>query len=855
MASSSFSLSMAWRDTRGSRHRLALYLTSMVLGVAALVALNGFGDNLQRAVSDEARSLLGADLRFESDAPFADSTEALIDSLGGQQARRLSFASNVVFPAGRDGRGATRLATVRAVEGPFPFYGTLETRPARAAARYQDAGGALVDGALLKQFGVGVGDTVRVGRRGYPILGELVQAPGEAAFVSAASPRVYVPRAGLDTLLLGRGSRLDYEVYFYFAGTRDAEALRAELQPRLRAEGAREGVDVDSVQETARNWEGGLEDLYRFLSLVGFVALILGSLGVASAVHVYVRRRVASIAVLRCLGASAGRTFRIYLVQAAGMGLAGAGLGCLAGLGVQLLVPELLADFLPVEVAFAVSWRALALGMGIGVGVTLLFALQPLLAVRRVSPMRALRSSVEPPAGSWRDPLRWLVGLALAGGVAAFAALQAPTPAVGLGYAAALGVVFGLLTLTARALMAGVRRFFPAAWAYPWRQGLANLYRPNNQTTTLLLALGLGTFLILTLVLVQRSLLTQIDLAGGEGRPNLVFFDIQTDQIDGVTQAVRAEGLPVQQRVPIVTMRLASVKGRTVEAIRADSTVRATWAHRRAYRSTYRDSLIDSETLTAGTLTARYDGDPFDPASAPVPVSLETDIAGALRVEVGDRLTFDVQGVPVQAVVGSLREVDWQRIQTNFFVVFPEGVLGAAPQTFVVLSRAPSEDASAAAQQAVVSRYPNVSAIDLSLVLSTFDELFSRVAFVIRFMALVSVLTGIVVLVGAIVAGRYQRVEESVLLKTLGASRGTVLRILATEYAFLGLFAALTGVALAVGGTWALTTFVFDGAFALAPGVLALTVAAVVALTVTVGLAGSRGIYDRPPLEVLRAEV
>ncbi len=853
---SPFVLSMAWRDTRGSRHRLALYLTSMVLGVAALVALNGFGANLQRAVSNEARALLGADLRFESNAPLADSTEALIDSLGGQQARRLSFASNVVFPSGRNGRGGTRLATVRAVEGPFPFYGTLQTAPASAAARYQDAGGALVDGALLKQFGVGVGDTVRVGQRGYRILGELLQAPGEAAFAAAASPRVYLPRAGLDTLLLGRGSRLDYEVYVYFAGQRDAEALRQELQPRLRADGARDGVDVDSVQETARNWEGGLEDLYRFLSLVGFVALILGSLGVASAVHVYVRRRVASIAVLRCLGASAGRTFRIYLVQAAGMGVVGAGAGCLVGLGVQLLVPELLADFLPVEVAFAVSWRALALGMGIGVGVTLLFALQPLLAVRAISPMRALRSSVEPTAGSWRDPLRWLVGLALAGGVAAFAVLQAPTPVVGLWYAAALGVVFGLLTLTARGLMAGVRRFFPAGWAYPWRQGLANLYRPNNQTTTLLLALGLGTFLILTLVLVQRALLAQIDLASGEGRPNLVFFDIQTDQLDGVAEAVRAEGLPVQQRVPIVTMRLAAVEGRSIEALRADSTARLTWAHRRAYRSTYRDSLIDSETLAAGTFTGAYDGgDPFDSASPPVPVSLEAGIARTLRAEVGDRLTFDVQGVPVETVVGSLREVDWQRIQTNFFVVFPEGVLDAAPQTFVLLSRAPSEDASAAAQQAVVSRYPNVSAIDLSLVLSVFDDLFSRVAFVIRFMALVSVLTGVVVLIGAIVAGRYQRVEESVLLKTLGASRGTVLRILATEYAFLGLFAALTGVVLAVAGTWALTTFVFDGAFALAPGVLALTIVAVVALTVTVGLAGSRGIYDRPPLEVLRAEV
>jgi putative ABC transport system permease protein len=369
-----------------------------------------------------------------------------------------------------------------------------------------------------------------------------------------------------------------------------------------------------------------------------------------------------------------------------------------------------------------------------------------------------------------------------------------------------------------------------------------------------MLALGLGTFLIMTLFLVQRTVLEQIQISGGENRPNLVLFDVQSDQLEGVTQIVEQEGLPLIRQVPIVTMRLRSVKGRTIDAIREDSTTRATWAHRREYRSTYRDSLIDSETLLEGEFVSNYEGDPFAPDAA-VPISIEEEIARELRVGIGDTLTFNVQGVPLQATVGSIRQVDWQRIQTNFFVVFPNGVLEDAPQMHVVLSRAETEQASARVQSQVVQRYPNVAAIDLSLVLSTFDALFSRLSYVIRFMALFSILTGLIVLVGAVVVSRYQRIEESVLLKTLGASRGTVMKIMTIEYLFLGVFAALTGLALSLGGSWALSYFVFEGPFVAAPVPLLIALATVTGLTIFVGLLNSRGIYNRPPLEVLRAEV
>lgn len=831
---------MAWRDSRGNRRRLLLYVTSMVLGVAALVAINSFGLNLRETLDEEAKALFGADLSFEAEQPFTDEMEALIDSIGGEPSRRISFTSMAYFPH----TGGTRLSTVRAVEGGYPFYGSIETDPPEASRAYREGRNALLDGTLMEQFDVAVGDSVRIGETAYRVAGRLTKTPRESAAFALFSPRIYIPIAGLDTTLLSFGSRADYEVYFKLPADQDPEALRARLEDRLRAADVR----IDTVEEVRDDWDEGLTNLYRFLSLIGFIALLLGGLGVASAVHVYVKQRVETVAVLRCFGAKAWRTFQVYLIQAALLGLVGAVAGAALGIAVQVLLPVLLSDFLPVEVSFRVAWSAVAVGLALGLGVTLLFALLPLLDVRRVSPLQALRASYEP-AGRGRDPLKLGLYALLGGAIVGVAVLQAPVPVFGVGYAAGVAVVFGLLALVARGITAGARRFFPASWSYVWRQGLANLYRPQNQTLVLMLALGLGTFLIVTLLVSQDTLLKQVEFAGEASGADLIFFDIQPDQLAGVREEIEAQDRPVVEQVPIVTMRLQAVNGRTIDAMRADSTVNLTWAHRREYRSTYRDALTEAEEVIEGTFV------PAQPAGTDVvPVSVEEEIARELEVGVGDTLTFDVQGVPMTTTVASLRTVDWRRVQTNFFVVFPTGVLEEAPQFHVVVTRAGGEAASAALQQAVVARYPNVSAVDLSLLLNVFDALVGRMAFVIRFMALFSVLTGLVVLAGAVVVSRFQRMEESVLLKTLGASRRQVVRIMLVEYLLLGLFAAATGLVLALGGGWALARFVFETPLVVEPLPLLAAVAAVTGLTMLIGLVNSRGIYDRPPLEVLRAE-
>ena len=832
---------MAWRESRTHRKRLLLFVSSIVLGVAALVAINSFGSNLEDAVNNQSKSLLGADLVVRSRQPLTPEASALIDSLGQERSRETRFRSMVYFTDSED----MRLAEIRALEGDFPFYGFLDTVPPAAAESFRTGPYALVDERLMLQFDAKVGDPVKVGASTFTIAGRLRQIPGEALASAFISPRVFIPLSSLEqTELIQVGSRVDYRTYVKFPAGTDVELVVAEMEPELTQHRLR----TDTVEERRARLGRAMENLYRFLNLVGFIALLLGGIGVASAIHLYIRQKLSTVATLRCLGANARQAFSIYLVQATVMGVLGALCGALIGVAVQELLPWVVNDFLPVRIPLAVRWGPIVQGIGTGLTVVLLFALLPLVTVRRISPLLTLRFSFEEDVKSPREPLQWLVYTALLIAIFSFAVWQAEQWIHGFNFAAGTVLVFLLLIGVAKSITVLVRRYFPTSWNYVWRQGLANLYRPNNQTVVLMLALGLGTFLILTLYLLQSTLLNQVALAGSGDKPNLVMFDIQNDQRDAILQAMESHGLTVLQDVPIVTMRLGAVNGKPVEEIaeKPDSSA-SRWALFREYRSTYRDHLIDSEELLEGVLRGRT-GD------SPIFVSLEERIASELNISLGDELTFNVQGIPIETTVGSLRRVDWQRLQTNCFVVFPTNVLEQAPQFHVLATQTGSPQVSADLQRGVVRRFPNVSTVDLALVLETVDMVLDKVSFVIRFMALFSIITGMVVLIGAVVASRYQRARESVLLRTLGASRAQIRKIMLVEYLFLGTFAALTGLMLAIASSWALATFLFEAPFVVEALPLLAALFTVVGLTLLVGMLNSRGLCDLPPLEILRGE-
>jgi len=834
---------MAWRESRSTGKRLLLFISSIVLGVAALVAINSFGYNLERAVNEQAKSLLGADLVITHRQPFSQETEELFGSWGGEQSREARLASMVYFPES-DGM---RLVEIRALEGGFPYYGTLVTSPPEAAERFRKGPYALVDDRMMLQFDVEVGDPVKIGTFHFTVAGKLQRIPGETMTETLIVPRVYIPLDYLSqTELVQFGSRVSYRNAFRFGPMTDVEQLLEEAAPHLESQHLRS----ITVEDRKRRLGRSMENLYRFLSLVGFIALLLGGIGVASAIHIHIKQRLNTVAILRCLGASSRQASTIYLIQAAVMSLAGAAAGVLLGIGIQNLMPLVVREFLPVAISFEVSWRAVWQGLVMGLGIGLLFALLPLLTVRRISPLLALRFTYEKEDALPREPLRWLVYGLIVLAIFLFSLSRTQRWTHGLAFTGGTVAAFIFLVAVASLITFLVKRFFPNSWSYVWRQGLANLYRPNNQTIVVMLALGLGTFLITTLFLVQSTLLNAVSLAGSGDRPDMVLFDIQSDQREEILQIVRSMDLPIQQDVAIVTMRLASVNGRTVQEISEDpERRRRDWALFREYRSTYRENLIDSEELLAGEWQGRVG------PSDEVRISLEKSIARDLGVSVGDQLVFDVQGTPIETVVGSLRQVDWQRMQANFFVVFPAGVLEDAPQFHVLMTQVRSAETSAQLQRIVVQRFPNISTIDMALVLETVDAVLDNVTFVIRTMALFSILTGLVVLVGAVISSRYQRIRESVLLRTLGASRAQIRKIMAIEYLFLGFFAALTGLILALVSSWALSQFLFETEFVVEIQPVVAVFCVVVGLTMLIGALSSRGLTDRPPLESLRAEV
>jgi len=831
---------MAWRDTRTSRGRLLLFSSSIVLGVAALAAIGSLGKNLERAVEEQARTLLGADLAISSRRTFSAEEESWMQGIGGEQARETSFSSMIYFPAS----GGTRLVQVCALSGGFPFYGRLETEPPAAEAQFRQGRGALVEQNLLLQFGARVGDNIRLGQLTLPVVGELRKVPGESAALALVAPRVYLPMEDLPaTALLRQGSLAQYKTLFKFPAPTDVPQLVARLEPQLE----KFRLSFDTVEKRKQNLGRAMDNLYHFLNLTGLVALMLGGVGVAGAIHVHVKQKLAAVAVLRCLGGSVAQVFAVYLAQGIALGALGGLLGAGVGVAVQNFLPRLLADFIPFTFHFQTAWLAVGRAAGSGLVVCLLFALLPLLAVRRVSPWAALRVAFEPVPRP--DPLRWGVMACLAALTLGFGLTQGRNWRAGLGFVLGLGVVFVLLAATARVLMAAARRLAHRNLPFVLRQGLANLHRPDNRTQLLLLSLGLGTFLLAAIFLVEHILMADL-IVPGASRANAVLFDIQPDQKEAVAGLVRSLGRPVLDEAPIVTMRLSAIKGRSVESLLADrqSTLPA-WTLRREYRSTYSDHLRDAEKIAAGRWIGRVTNHP-----AAIPISVETGIAGELRLKLGDEILFDVQGVPVRTVVASLREVNWRRPQPNFFMLFPRGVLEEAPSMNVLVTRVDSSAQSALLQREMVKAFPNVSVIDLTLILETVDAIVEKVSFVIRFMALFTVLTGILVMAGALAGSHFQRVRECVLLRTLGASRAQIWRILAVEYTALGLLAAVTGIVLALAAGWALAAFVFKVHFAPPLWPLLAGLAAVPALTLGTGLLMCRGILHHSPLALLRAE-
>lgn len=835
-------ITMAWRDSRKNRSRLFLFMSSIILGIAALVAINSFGDNLKRQVNDEAKSLLSADLEIESKQPFPDSLKSFLDSLNLKTTEEINFASMVYFPE----TGGTRLVNIRAVGNEFPFYGTIVTTPANAVDSYSEGQLALVDKTLLTQFNASPGDDIKIGTLTFKIAGSLLKVPGQSGISSSVAPPVFIPlHLAEATNLLQKGSRINYSIYVKYPEDFNNKTFEEVIKPRLEKEDLR-FEDVDERKEQVGN---AYADLTGFLNLTAFIALLLGCIGVASSVHIYMKEKVQSVAILRCLGAKGSDGVGIFLTQIFFMGFLGSIFGAFLGTLIQYFLPVLFADFLPFELNLELSWTSIFMGIAMGIITSILFAMFPLLNIRRVPPLKALRASYE---SSEPDRLPYLVYVLIVLFITVFTYMQLGSINKTLIFSAVLYLSFGFLAGFAKLITWLTRKYLPVKSSFTWRQGLSNLYRPNNQTLILVITIGLGTSLIMTLLLSQQLLLDKLKFSSAaDSRPNMVVFDIQESQKDSINQATLNNNMPVIASVPIITMRIEKINNRTIDEIKDDTTSKAkSWTLDREYRVTYRDSLIDSEELVEGKWYGNIDN-----ADDSIFVSLDKGLAEDMDVRVGDPVTFNVQGAIIKTFVGSIRKIDFQRVQTNFLVLFPNGVLEKAPKFYVLLTRISDTKQSADFQQLLVTKFPNVSIIDLNLILETVDGVIKKVSFIIRFMAFFSIVTGILVLIGSVMISKFQRIQESVLLRTMGASRKQIFTINALEYFLLGSLAAFTGILISVGVSMALAKFSFNTI--LVPDWIPMLIGyiTITGLTVLIGLLNSRDVVNKPPLEILRKEV
>ena len=831
-------LKMAWRDGQASWKKLTLFMASIVLGIAALVSIQSFSDNLKQNIASQSKSLMGSDFKIDTDKQPSERLVAIMDSLGGFDAREINFSSMVAFP----NKEGSKLVLVRGIEGDFPFYGSMETEPAESATTYLKQETALVDATLMLQFGLKTGDSIKIGNITLPIGGVLKSVPGSNSLFSSIAPPVVIPYSYIEASgLVQTGSRLDYEFYFVAKPETNLELLNDTLGNKLDAIEA----DLDIHTSTSERLGRRYDNFGKFLNLVAFIALLLGCVGIASAVHIYIKEKLQSIAILKCLGASNKQTFLIYLIQIGFIGLISGLIGTLIGLFLQQLFPLILQGLLPVEVQIALVPSAIYSGILLGVLMSVLFALYPLIGTIYTSPLQTLRIQENLSSKSTKAGL--LVFIAISLFIFLFAYWLLKEIFFAFAFLAGIIITFLVLGGIAHGFMKAIKTYFPHSWGFVARTSMLNLYRPKNQTLVLVITIGLGTFLISTLLLSKNLLLEQASVEKKSNSANMIFLDIQSQQVKPFSAIINNKSYPLIDNIPIVTMRIHSIDGKTVNQIREDSTsmIRG-WVLSHEFRVTYRDSLTPSEKIQSGTFT------PETISKDLIPISVSDNFVEDTQVEIGDKIIFNVQGVLIHTVIGSIRSVDWSSLQPNFTVLFPKGVLENAPQFRVMTTYVPNEKASAALQQELVSKFPNVSILDLRQLLNIVEKLLDKISWIINFIAFFSILTGIIVLIGAVRTSKHQRIRESVLLRTLGAKSNQILKMIALEYMYLAIIGSITGLLLSLVCNQLLALWIFETPFTPSIAPFAILFPFITFLVVGIGLANSRSVIKNTPLEVLR---
>ncbi len=831
-------LKTAWRDSRKNRGRLFLFMSSIVFGVSALVAINGFNQNLSDEIDHEALKLLGADLAVTGNKSADVELLAALDSLPGEKALEMETLSMIYLPE----KDATTLVRLKIVEGNYPFYGKLELEPSDSRDQLYKERMALVEKPLQEEYKFSLNDSIGIGNIMFRIGGVLESAPGGIALASAIAPAVYISRSFADSIgLIQEGSLVSYAYYYKLPNDFNIAQWKESHKDLLRTDNMR----FESVEDRKENLNQAFSYLNFFLNLVALVALLLGCIGVASSVWIYVDGKQRSVALLRCIGFKQSQAFGVYFVQIFIIGLMGILLGILIGIFVQRAIPVLLQDILPVQVSVSIGWESLGHAFLISLVLTTLFSLIPLLSLRRLSALQALRSGSQSSTG--RDYLAWALWGLIWVSVMFFIKILSASWSLSAIFTGAILVACVIILLFAQFLVFVAKKMSNHVSNFNIRQGLRNLNRPGNQTRTIMLTIGVGTAILTTLTIVQSILLKNIAVLDSGQQPNMILYGIESNQKEELKRLTKEFNLPIIEEVPIVTMKVDGWKGRGKAEWLADSTMDASlWAVNREARVSYRDTLTSDEKLIKGKLR------PHLKESDSIFVSLATSFSNSMKVDIGDEIIFNVQGVRMKTYVGSIRDIDFRNFSTRFLILFPSGVLENAPQFHVLVTRTPDAQTMSRYRTTVVKTFPNITAADLSSVLKSVGVIVNKITFVIRFMAIFSLLTGFLVLISSLLLSKYQRMKESTLLRTIGATRKQISQISTTEFVVLGVLASGTGIVLALVAAFFITVLAFDLAFSVDFLTIGLMFLAVVGLTVMISWFNQREVLNSSVLEILR---
>ncbi len=885
-----FILKMAWRETRGAWRHFLYFFACIAIGVGALVGVSLFSTHVERAVTKEARGMLGGDLEVRLNHALSLAGQAVLNGLG-DRGGTVTHVSELVAMAARTTRGpmvsqSTQIVELKAVESLYPLYGTVRLdrvqslevllHPDQRRCGRQSCFGAVVQESLLIRMGLSVGDSLKIGQATFLITGIVRIEPDRMANAFTLGPRVMVAQEGLRAAeLIKPGSRVRERYLVKIPSDMPLEPLLSELRDRLASDSAR----ISSYRTSQSQLRKFLDQLSRYLGLIGLTALFIGGLGVGTSIHAFLRDKLRTIAILKAVGADSATVVLTYVVQAIFLGSVGSLAGILLGIALQRGLPPLMAGLFGSDlieqlgVSFELSWASigpLLKGAALGLLSTLLFTLWPLLKTREVHPGAIFRRDAEqtsvtqgaPPSQRWvrwglADP--WNVGTAgvIILGLCALSVWQAGSWSVGFLFLGSLSLAITILFVCARLFVLGLASV-PLPRILSLRYALGNVVRPGSQASGIMVAIGIGVMVIVTVSLVEQALLRQIQENRPADAPTFFFIDIQPDQAKGFLSLVdRQAGSAGPELTPLVRSRLHAINGQVVTgeegAEKGDKNAERKeergkqWYFTREYVLTFLDNIPKDNQLVKGEWWKA--GQTF---STPQ-VSVEEDAALNLGLTIGSTVEFDIQGTAVSAEVSSIRKVEWGNFSTNFYMILSPGSIEGVPFTYVSTVRV-SPEKEVPLQQAVVASFPNISAIHIGDVLDGFAKILDRLSLAIRAVALFCVAAGGLVMAAALAATRYRRLYESVILKALGATRGLIARAFAMEYVLLGAVAGLIGLALGTVLSWALVWLVFELPWSMQPWVLGMGLLLTMLLTLIVGFVSTYRILGQPPLAVLRHE-